>query len=325
MLLLGHNDVAGLLTFPEYIEAVEQAFRRYAQGKTLPPLLSHIDVPCGEFHIKGGVLLDEEPVFAIKVNGGFFDNGRRFNLPSIQGLVLLISATNGSPLALMDSREITLQRTAAATAIAAKHLAVPESRTCTLCGAGNQSRAQLKAIRQALPIDEVFLWSRHSDHAAELASELDDQVQVTIVTEDQLAEALQRSDVCITCTASSEAFVTAEMVPPGMFIAAVGADSPEKQELDATILANAKVVTDLTIQAQFVGETHHALAQGLMTIEEVYAELGQIISGEKPGRQSDTEIIIFDSTGTYLQDAASASAIYAKALSMGIGRDWYPR
>ena len=137
MLLLSRSEITRLLTFPEYVRVVEEAFRLHAQGCALQPVLAHVDADGGEFHIKAGGLRGANAYFALKVNGGFFQNRVRLGLPNIQGLIVLSRADNGVPLAAMDSIEITIQRTGAATAVAARHLARPDSRVVTVCGCGN--------------------------------------------------------------------------------------------------------------------------------------------------------------------------------------------
>ena len=134
-----------------------------------------------------------------------------------------------------------------------------------------------------------------------------------------LAEAVKQSDVCVTCTPSKKFFLNREYVSPGTFIAAVGADNEEKQELDPTLMVSNKVVVDLLGQCATVGELHHAVEQGLVTTADVYAELGEVIAGKKEGRTSDEEIIVFDSTGTALQDVAAAAIVYERAMSAGMG------
>src|SRR5271157_5471185 len=151
MLILTRTQIAALLSFDDYIEAVEQAFR------------AHVEAPEGEFHVKAGGLLSPEPYFALKANGGFFHNRERYGLPNIQGLVVLASAANGRPLAIMDSAEITIQRTGAATAIAARYLARPDSQVCTICGCGNQGRVQLRAMVHSLPIRKALVFDLQDD------------------------------------------------------------------------------------------------------------------------------------------------------------------
>jgi ornithine cyclodeaminase/alanine dehydrogenase len=324
MLLLSRSEVASLLAFPEYVQAVEDAFRLHAQGCALEPALAHVDADGGEFHIKAGGLRGGTPYFAIKVNGGFFQNRTRFGLPNIQGLIVLSRADNGLPLAAMDSIEITIQRTGAATAVAARHLARPDSRVCVVCGCGNQGRVQLRALCHALPLQRAFAWSRQPERARAFALEMSRELGIEVTPADDLGAALAQSDICVTCTPAKAPFVRRADVPPGMFIAAVGADSPDKQELDADLVAASTVVADLRDQAVRVGEVHHAIAGGLMSAGQVAAELGEILTGKAAGRTSAEEIVIFDSTGTALQDVAAAAAVYARACAVGAGMEWKP-
>lgn len=324
MLLLSRSDISSLLTFPDYIDAVAEAFRIHAEGGSLAPALSHVDGDGGEFHIKAGGLRGNPPYFALKLNGGFFQNRARFGLPNIQGLIILSRADNGVPLAAMDSIEITMQRTAAATAIAAKYLARPDSQVCTVCGCGTQARVQLRALHSVLSLRKAYVWSRHEDRAEQFAAEMTRELHLPVAPYGDLEASLQASDVCVTCTPATVPFVRREFIPSGMFIAAVGADSPDKQELHADLVAQAKLVTDLRAQAVHVGEAHHAVALGLLDSSNIHAELGEIIAGKRPGRTSIEEIIVFDSTGTALQDVAAAAAIYERARAAAVGIDWNP-
>jgi ornithine cyclodeaminase/alanine dehydrogenase len=324
MLLLSRSQIASLLDFPEYVRVVEDAFRLHAEGLSLEPALAHVDAVGGEFHIKAGGLRGAAPCFALKVNGGFFKNRDRFGLPNIQGLIVLSRADNGLPLAAMDSVEITVQRTAAATAVAARYLARPDSAVATVCGCGTQGKAQLRALRHVLPLQRVFAWSRSYDRALAFAGEMTADLGLPVAAVSDLADAVGQSDVCVTCTPSRSPFLRREYVRPGTFIAAIGADSPDKQELDAALTASATVVADLRSQAIAVGECHHAVAAGLLEASAIHAELGEIVAGKLPGRTSADEIVVFDSTGTALQDVAAAAAVYERALAAGIGTEWNP-
>jgi alanine dehydrogenase len=145
-LLLTRREIRALLSLEECIAAVEQAFRFHAEGWTFPPGVLGIHAPRGGFHIKAAGLKLDRTYFAAKTNGNFSQNMSRFGMPSIQGIIVLCDGENGYPLAIMDSIEITLTRTAAATAVAAKHLARPDSTVATICGCGNQGRVQLRAL-----------------------------------------------------------------------------------------------------------------------------------------------------------------------------------
>ena len=131
---------------------------------------------------------------------------------------------------------------------------------------------------------------------------------------------MKGSDICVTCTSSTQFFLKQDYVQPGTFLAAVGADSETKQELEPTLLAQNKTVVDIVEQCASIGELHHALASDLMSKQHVHAELGEVIAGTKPGRTSSDEIIIFDSTGMALQDVIAAATVYKKARDKRIGR-----
>src|SRR5215831_3469836 len=155
-LLLKRGDVTTLLGLGECITAVEQAFKLYAEGQTLPTGVLGVTARDGGFHIKAAGLKLARTYFAAKVNGNFFRNTERYGMPNIQGIIMLCDGDNGYPLAIMDSIEITILRTGAATAVAAKYLARPESSVATICGCGNQGRVQLRALSRVLPIEYVY-------------------------------------------------------------------------------------------------------------------------------------------------------------------------
>ena len=318
-LLLTRSDIASLLEIKEYIHIVENAFRLHADGKTLKSGLIHIEAPGGEFHVKAGGLKFDKTYFAVKIGSGFFQNFVRMGLPNIMGALLLCDGDNGYPLAIMDSATITQNRTAAATVVAAKYLARSDSSVVFIAGSGIQGRAQLRALTQAFPIKKAFVYSRNSNKSKAFADEMERELQITVVSTADLNGALKASDICVTCTPSRQYFISEDCICPGTFIAAVGADSPEKQELDPQLLMKNTVVVDILEQCVKVGELHHAIDKG-MPIDQVHAQLGEIVAGHKVGRSSSAEITIFDSTGTGLQDAAAAAAAYEKATSLVHGK-----
>ena len=318
-LILKRSDVAALLDLESCIASVEQAFRMHHEGATLPPGVLGVPSTGGGFHIKAAGLKLDRVYFAAKVNANFSENKKRFGLPAIQGVVLLCDGESGYPLALKDSIEITIIRTGAATAVAAKYLARPDSRVATIAGCGNQGRIQLKSLLKVLNLDLVYAFDRDEAMAQTFARDIRDETGLDVRPVRDLAEAAPQSDVVVTCTPSREPFLRVEHVRPGTFIAAVGADSEDKQELDPGLLAANTVVVDLIEQCAAIGELHHALKKGLMEKGDVHAELAEVISGGKAGRSSSEEIIVFDSTGTALQDVAAAAVVYRKALEEGLG------
>ncbi len=319
-LILTRRDVRELLGLDECIAAVESAFRLHAEGKSLAPGVLAVPARDGGFHIKAaGLDLGQRRYFAAKTNANFSSNPSRHGLPAIQGVVVLCDADDGRPLAVMDSIEVTIRRTAAATAVAAKFLARQDSATATVCGCGSQGREQLRALTRVLPLARVHAWDADEAAARTYARELSDELGIEITPARELAAAVRASDVCVTCTPSRTAFLKREHVRPGTFVAAVGADSPDKQELEPRLLAEALLVVDVLEQCATIGELHHALDAGALTREAVHAELADVLTGRRPGRQSDQEITIFDSTGTALQDVAAAVVVYEKAAAQGKG------
>src|SRR5882724_4176204 len=210
MLILTRSQIAGLLPFGEYVDVVESAFRAHAEGRSLPPALMHVAAPEGEFHVKAGGLLDPEPAFGLKCNGSFFQNRARYGLPNIQGLILLSSVENGRPLAVMDSMEITIHRTGAATAIAARYLARPESSDVTVCGCGNQGRIQLRAVCHSLPIRKAFAYSINRDNARAFAETMSRELAISV----EAVDAIAPCDVLLTCTPAKRPVVTLADVRP---------------------------------------------------------------------------------------------------------------
>ncbi len=311
--LFSRGQVAEILTPDACIEAVEKAFRLLGEGKVARPETLGVPVEGGGFHVKAGAAAVDGAWFAAKINANFPANRERFGLPTIQGLVALFDAGNGRPLALLDSSELTALRTAAATAVAARYLARPDSTTATIVGCGRQAGAQLQALSRVLPLERAFALDVDRSRAESFAREKTAELSLEVIPADDLAAALSKTDVLVTCTPSRNAFVRRKDVRPGTFIAAVGADSEDKQELEEALMAASAVVVDLLPQAALIGDLHHAVARGLMRVEDVRAELGAVVAGLAAGRRSPEEITIFDSTGIALQDLAAAVAVYERA------------
>src|SRR3954452_13494079 len=303
VLFLSRADVASLLGLDDCIAAVERAFSMLSRGELPPPAIAGVPAPGGAFHIKAAIAGGR---FAAKINANFFEA-----VPRIKGIVMLADAADGTPLAIMDSIEITILRTGAATAVAAKFLARAGARTALICGCGLQGRIQAKALARVRPIERFFALDADRGRGAAFAREIGSEAVEEVVEE------VVAADVVITCTPSRAAFL--QHVAPGTFVAAVGADSEEKSEVAPALLASSKVVTDVTEQCATIGDLHHALAAGAMTCGGVYAELGEIVAGRKPGRERDDETIVFDSTGMALEDVAAASIVYDRAVERGVG------
>jgi alanine dehydrogenase len=318
-LLLNRSDVQELLGLTECIDAVEKAFRWEGQGKISPPGILGLRTQNGGLHVKTACLSAAKSYIVAKLNTNFPQNPARFGLPTIQGLIVLYDADNGRVVAVLDSIEITRTRTAAATTVAAKYLARKDSSVVTICGCGEQGSAQLRALCLVLPLRKAYAVDVDSNASLRFAAELSGELGIDVEPAQGLQRAIRSSDVVVTCTPATQFFVRKEDVSPGMFIAAVGADDSHKQEIDPALISSEKVVADNLEQVCSIGDTHHAIAEDLMRKEDIYADLSEIVTGRKPGRMSDDEIIIFDSTGVAIEDAAAAAIVYEKAGANKVG------
>lgn len=318
ILILSSKDLQTVMRFDDYVDAVAEAFRMLAEGRCESPVPLQVSVTDGTFHAKAASLPVGPGYVAVKVNGNFPDNRSRHGLPTIQGAVFLADANNGRPLALLDSIEITRQRTAAATAVATQYLARPDSRTATICGCGEQGRIQLMALRHKLDLTQVFAWDIDSQISHRFSAEMA-ELGITVTAIDDLREGTLVSDAIVTCTSSHKPFLGFEDVRPGTFVAAVGADNPQKSEIKPELMAKAAVIVDVLQQSIVMGDMHHAINAGVMTPSDVRAELGTLIAQHRPGRLADDEITIFDSSGTGVQDVAAAARAYELARNRDLG------
>jgi alanine dehydrogenase len=318
-LILTRRDVSDLLDLDTCIAAVEEAFRQHGTAQAAPPGVLGIHVSGGGFHIKAGVLQLGRAYFAAKTNANFPENPARYGLPTIQGVIVLSDAERGTPLAVLESGELTARRTAAATAVAAKHLARLDATTVTVVGCGVQGEVQLRALVRVRSIRAVNAYDLDGARAQAFAQSLGTELGVEVHAVTDLSAAARESDIVVTCTTARHAVLNSADVRSGAFVAGVGADNPEKQELDPQLLATSTVVVDVLEQAATMGDLHHALAAGAVTRADVHAELGEVVAGRKPSRRSSAERIVFDSTGMALQDVAAAAATFERAVREGRG------
>jgi ornithine cyclodeaminase/alanine dehydrogenase-like protein (mu-crystallin family) len=318
-LLLGQADIARLMVLCDYIDAVEQAFARLAAGRMSVPDVVHIPAPQGAVHVKSAAFIGDPSYVAVKVNANFPQNPRVNSLPTIQGAMVLCDGKNGSLLAILDSGEVTAMRTGAATAVAARYLARADSTVATIIGCGIQGRVQLLSLIEVLPLKMVFAFDSDRKEMERFIERMSAETDVEIAAAGPLTDATLASQVIVTCTSSRSPFLGLRHVAPGTFIAAVGADNHDKQELEVGLLAQARVIVDLIEQCASIGELHHALAAGTMLRSDVVAELGDIVAGTVQPGFSEDDIIIFDSTGSAIQDVAAAGIIYERAKAAGVG------
>ena len=327
VLILREPEIRALLDPAACIDAVEKAFAAYSTGRAELPVVLHLHVPenHGEIHIKAGHLHGGSH-YAVKIVSGF-PGDPEHGVPAINGMVVVFDAKSGAPAAfLLDNGYITELRTAAAGAVAVKHLARREVNTVAVIGSGNQAGYQIETIALVRKFREVRIYGRHADRAKACAEDLyqrfaqkGDEIP-RFVVDASVADAVRGAEIVITVTSSREPLLRAEWLEQGTTVIAVGSDNPEKQELDVGVLARAdRIVADSIPQCLRLGEIHHAVERGAITKEKVTAEIGEVTAGRKPGRQSDAEIIVCDLTGVGVQDVAAASLVYERAIVAGRG------
>lgn len=307
MRVVNESELRAHIDEDESLQAVVEAFRALAEGRVVQPPPMGFDFPeaFGEVHVKGAAIAGS-PIFAVKIASGFYRNPER-GLPPSSGLVLVLDQTTGFPLALFhDNAYLTEMRTAAAGALATKHLALDTIDKMAVLGSGAQARYQLRAITRVRNIKSVAVWSPNRERRELCCREMEAQLGIVCTAAGSAAEAVDEAGLVVSVTTARSPVVRASDVSPSATIIAVGSDGPDKQELDAKILVNAdKVVVDRLSQCIRLGEVHHAIELELMNETDVYAELGEIVVGNKLGRQAD-ELIVCDLTGVGAQDAAIA-------------------
>ncbi len=319
MIVLTRSETQGLLTLEEFVPAVESAFRERGRARGLEAKRFHVLAGDGAFHITAGGVGDEagRPSFGIKINGRYPPaapgSGQR-----VSGAILLADATSGQPLALLDSLVVTIMRTAAVTAIAVRHLAPAGSRAALLVGAGTQAEMQITALELAAPIETLAVYDLIVDKAEALVQRARDRgVDARVVVD--IDQAAAESDIVVTVTPARAPILN--RLPKGALIVAVGADEPGKRELGPEILVQSKVVVDVLDQAAYAGELSSAIKDGSMTSKDVYAELGEIVAGVKPGRTSADDTFVLDATGTAMQDVAASLLLIEAGRRDGRGTE----
>jgi ornithine cyclodeaminase len=323
VLILHELEIRSRLDPRACIAAMEQAFAAYSTGQAQLPGVIHLDIPendlsqkRGEIHVKAGYL-HGGPYYAVKIISGFPGNSR-LGRPANDGMIVVFDANTGAPAAfLLDNGFITDFRTGAAGAVAAKHLARQKITAVGVIGTGAQARYQVEMLALERTFSEVRIWGRDLLKAQARADDLAKSPGISAcnfaVTE-SVQKAVEDADIVITVTASCEPLVRAAWLKPGATVIAVGSDGPDKQELDVDVLVRAhKIVADSTAQCLRLGEIHHAVERGAIAKEKIYAELGEITAGVKPGRTSEDEIIVCDLTGVGVQDVAAASLVLERA------------
>jgi len=306
----------------EAVAAIEAVFGRLAQGKVNMPPIMHIEVPEfeGDVDIKSAYVKGLDS-FAVKIGAGFFNN-YRLGLPNSPAMMVVISAKTGMTEAiLLDNAYLTDVRTGAAGAVAAKHLAPEMVDTAGQIGTGVQGRYQMEGLKTVRNFNRILAFDLDRNRLTAYVNEMTALLGVEVVACADAASVVRESSVVVTSTPAREPYLKAEWLHPGLHITCMGADLPEKQELETNALARADLlVCDRKSQSVRMGELHHGVAAGLISEDADIIELGQVVSGARRGRTAKDQITICDLTGTGAQDTAIAILALKKSAALGLGQ-----
>ncbi len=319
VLWLTENDVMSLLTMDDAILAVEKAFLDQGLGLVQMPPKSYLFFPRyeGDLRTMPAYLegQDQAGVKIVNVHNG----NNKISLPTVMALLVLNSPKTGAPLSIMGATYLTSMRTGAAGAVSAKYLARASSKVVGMIGAGAQARTQLLGLSKFFNIEKVTVFDASSERTKSFIKDARIFLNCNYYPANDIKEACD-CDILVTTTPSRLALVREAWVKPGTHINAIGADAKGKQELESSLTKNAKVVVDDITQAMHSGEINVPISNGVMRVEEIYAQIDEILAGTKSGRVSEKEITIFDSTGLGIQDVATGFVIYRKAVESGKGK-----
>ncbi|MCX6721641.1 MAG: alanine dehydrogenase [Candidatus Staskawiczbacteria bacterium] len=321
MLILDQDEVKKILPLSEInkvVARIELAFSKYGKGEVDMPPKTYLYFKKDNGDLRVMPSFSEDLKMAgTKIVNVHPDNPKN-NLPTVGAVIVLNDAKTGAPLALMDGTYITGLRTGAAGAVASKYLAKKDAKTLGVVGAGKQALFQIAATAGVLKLQDILVYDVNEKNIEILSVELG---KLGIKIRSAGLQEVAKQDILTTTTPSREPIVKNEWIVPGTHINAVGADAEGKEELEPTILKRAKIVVDDWAQASHSGEINVPIAKGIITKNDIYGSLGEIVAGIKTGRESNSEVTVFDSTGLALQDLFTAEMVYKEALKRGVGKD----
>jgi alanine dehydrogenase len=318
IVLLSGHDLQRLLKPKIVIEALRETYsaladHRQDQGRSLAFMIDG-----GSIHVKSGLLPGSHLAFASKLNVNLPDNRKLRQLPTIQGVVVISDAKDGRPLAMMESMTLTGIRTAATAALAAEYGARKNTTRLAIIGCGAQAGYQLEAIKAGFAVAAVKVFDVDAARAVAFCRAHSTAI-CSVSAAPSVRDAVRDADICITCTTSKCPILTDDLDLKGCFVAAIGADNPEKQEIAPALMQRARIIVDDVEASASGGDLHHALAAGMVSKDRVHADLADLAAGRKRGRMDKDEVVIFDSSGSGVQDVAAAWLAFREARRTGIG------
>lgn len=310
--IIEKSRIESILSMKEYIETIENAFKLYGEGRVQMPSKVYLYFDTGDLRCMPVYIPDLNIAGVKNVNVHPQNKG----MPAVMATITLFDPETGYPLAFMDGTHITNMRTGAAGGVAAKYLSLENSEKAAFIGAGEQARTQMEALLTVRPgINDIAIYDIDNKKAEGFAEHARKYHQRKAYAMNSLPEALSDADIVVTTTPARAPVIKPEYLKEGVHINAIGADAAGKQELDTGILKNGVIVIDNWEQASHSGEINVGLSKGIITRDDIYGDIGEIVTGKKKGRTEGKEITIFDSTGLAVQDISSAVEIYRRIIS----------
>ena len=314
-LFLTSADVDGLATPAEFVDAVRDGYRQYGEGAPAEPRTTlPNDDPPGFLTTYASILPETGAMGGYMYTAGFGAADAWFLTP-------LFDADTGEPLALIDGASMNPFKTGATGAVGADVLARADASAAAIVGSGPQARGQLRALATVRDLETVWIYSPTKEHRESFAGEMDRQLDASVAAVASAGAAVEGADIVVTATNASEPVFDGDLLEPGTHVTAMGQYDPDKRELDTATVERATYVPDLRDRAfQDAGSFLHALEEGAIDEEHVHADLGDLVAGNAPGRESEEEITVFDSGGTGIETVAGAYLLYEKAQEEGLGQ-----
>jgi alanine dehydrogenase len=313
-LFLSSDDVAGLATPAEYVEAVRDGYRQRGEGAPAEPRTKFLPTdPPGMLTTYGAVLPDTGAMGGYMYSAGFGARDAWFVTP-------LFDADSGRLLAIVDGAHMNPYKTGAAGAVGVDALAREDAASLAVIGSGSQARGQVRAVATVRDLDTVWVYSPTKENREQFAGEMDRELDVSVAAVASAAAAIEDADIVVTATTASEPVFDGDLLEPGTHVTAMGQYHAEKRELDATTIERATYVPDLRKRATSdAGSFLLAMEEGVVDETHIHAELGEIVAGVAEGRTTEEEITVFDSGGTGIETVAAGFLLYERARERGLG------
>jgi alanine dehydrogenase len=323
-LLLSRKDVESILTMEDCLTAVEAAFGELARDRAIMPQRAVIRVADhkGLFLGMPAYIGGDMDAIGLKVVTVYPDNPGKHKLPTTLGTLMLCDPRTGQAVAIMDAGFLTAVRTGAASGVATKYLAREGAKVCTIFGAGVQAQKQLEAVNIVRPLDKVFVLDVVPQARETFARTMGAKLGLMITPTEDAEAAVRAADIIVTASSSHDPVFDGHWLEPGAHVNNIGSHSPDARELDTTTVKRSKFVADLkAANLAEAGDILIPIREGAVTEDHIYASLGEIVSGQKPGRENDQEITVFKSCGLAIQDVSTALAVYRAAKKQGVGTE----